>query len=225
MIEDHFFQKYRKVLSECSLFQGIAPLDQKRVMECLKGRSLKVPKGDTVFWEGDPAWFVGLVLSGAVQVVREDYYGNRSVMGLLMPGELFAEAFACAGIKTLPVSAVAKQDSEVLFLNCRHVMTSCTKACYFHHLLIRNLLQEMAQKNLMLSQKIRYMSEKTTKEKLMSYLLDQAKKQGSQEFTIPYDRQSLADYLGVERSAMSAELGKLKKEGVIDTKGAWFLLK
>ena len=103
-------------MSECSLFQGIAPLDQKRVMECLKGRSLKVPKGDTVFWEGDPAWFVGIVLSGAVQVVREDYYGNRSVMGLLMTGELFAEAFACAGIKTLPVSAVAKKDSEVLFL-------------------------------------------------------------------------------------------------------------
>ena len=223
--EDRFFQKYRSVLSKCSLFLGIDPLEQERIIECLKGRRLNVPKGNAVFLEGDPALFVGVVLVGAVQVIREDYYGNRSVLGVLLPGELFAEAFACAGLETLPVSAVAKKDSEVLLLDCRHVMTSCTNACYFHNLLIKNLLQEIAQKNLVLAQKIRYMSEKTTKEKLMSYLLDQAKKQGSEEFTIPYDRQSLADYLGVERSAMSAEIGKLKKAGVIDTKGAWFLLK
>lgn len=222
--EDRFFQKYRSVLSKCPLFLGIDPLEQPRIIECLKGRTLNVPKGNAIFLEGDPARFVGVVLAGAVQVIREDYYGKRSVLGVLLPGELFAEAFACAGLETLPVSAVAKKDSEVLLLDCRHVMTSCTKACYFHGLLIRNLLQEIAQKNLVLAQKIRYMSEKTTKEKLMAYLLDQAKKQGREEFIIPYDRQSLADYLGVERSAMSAEIGKLKKDGVIDTKGAWFLL-
>ena len=147
------------------------------------------------------------------------------MLAVLQPGEMFAEAFSCAGLEKLPVSAIALKDSEVLLLDCRHVMTSCNKACHFHSVLIKNLLQDMAQKNLVLARKIRYMSEKTTREKLMSYLMDQAKQQKRAEFTIPYDRQSLADYLGVERSAMSAEISKLKKEGVIDTRGSWFVLK
>ncbi len=218
-------QKYMDVLSNCPLFQGINTTEINTIIECLKGKSITVAKGSPVFLEGDPAWFVGVVLSGALQVIREDYYGNRSVLAVLQPGEMFAEAFSCAGLEKLPVSAIALKDSEVLLLDCRHVMTSCNKACHFHSVLIKNLLQDMAQKNLVLARKIRYMSEKTTREKLMSYLMDQAKQQKRAEFTIPYDRQSLADYLGVERSAMSAEISKLKKEGVIDTRGSWFVLK
>jgi CRP-like cAMP-binding protein len=125
----------------------------------------------------------------------------------------------------MPVSVIAIKDSNVLLLDCKRVLTSCSGSCHFHSLLLKNLLQEMAQKNLALSQKIRYMSQKTTKEKLMAYLLDQAKQHGSAEFIIPFDRQALADYLGVERSAMSAEISKLKSSGQIDTKGAWFCLK
>jgi CRP-like cAMP-binding protein len=83
----------------------------------------------------------------------------------------------------------------------------------------------MAGKNLAMNQKIRYMSQKTTKDKLIAYLLDQAKQNNSSEFVIPFDRQALANYLGVERSAMSAEISKLKKNGQIDTKGSWFCLK
>ena len=146
-------------------------------------------------------------------------------MAVLQPGELFAEVFSCAGLETVPVSVFALTDSEVLLLDCRRVVTSCSNSCHFHSLLMKNLLQEMARKNLALSQKIRYMSRKTTKEKLMAYLLDQAKQQGSTEFVIPHSRQSLADYLGVERSAMSAEIGKLKKSGQIETHGSWFCLK
>ena len=125
----------------------------------------------------------------------------------------------------MPVSVIAVTDSEVLLLDCRRVFTSCSNACHFHSVLMKNLLQEMAQKNLALTRKIRYMSQKTTKEKLMAYLLDQAKQQGSKEFVIPHNRQSLADYLGVERSAMSAEISKLKRSGQIDTHGSWFCLK
>ena len=213
------------ILSQCTLFEGIGQSDLNALMECLNGRTINIPKGNPVFLEGDPARFVGVVLSGTVQVVREDYYGNRSVMAILQPGELFAEVFSCAGLETVPVSVFALTDSEVLLLDCRRVVTSCSKSCHFHSLLMKNLLQEMARKNLALSQKIRYMSQKTTKEKLMAYLLDQAKQQGSTEFVIPHSRQSLADYLGVERSAMSAEIGKLKKSGQIDTHGSWFCLK
>jgi CRP-like cAMP-binding protein len=217
---EHFFEN----LSQCPLFHGIDQSDLRSMIKCLDGKTVAVPKGSPVFLEGSPARFVGVVLSGTVQVVREDYYGNRSVLTILQPGELFAEAFSFAGLEAMPVSVIAIRDSNVLLLDCKRVLTSCSNSCHFHSLLLKNLLQEMAQKNLALSQKIRFMSQKTTKEKLMAYLLDQAKQQGSSEFTIPFDRQALADYLGVERSAMSAEISKLKSSGQIDTKGAWFCL-
>ncbi|MDD6810492.1 MAG: Crp/Fnr family transcriptional regulator [Lachnospiraceae bacterium] len=218
-------EKYYGILSQCPLFSGIVQADLNAMIGCLNGKNVKVSKGKPIFLEGDPARYVGVVLSGTVQVVREDYYGNRSVMTVLQPGELFVEVFSCAGLAAMPVSVMAITDSEVLLLDCRRVFTSCSNACHFHSLLIKNLLQEMAQKNLALTQKIRYMSQKTTKEKLMAYLLDQAKQQESKEFVIPHNRQSLADYLGVERSAMSAEIGKLKKCGQIDTHGSWFCIK
>lgn len=218
-------KKYFEILAKCPLFDDIEPNDLNTMIGCLHGKTISVPKGSPVFLEGEPARFVGVVLFGTVQVVREDYYGNRSVMTILQPGELFAEVFSCAGLDTMPVSAIALTDSEVLLLNCRHVLSSCSNSCHFHNTLIKNLLQEMAQKNLALSRKIRYMSQKTTKEKIMAYLLDQAKQQGSNEFVIPHDRQSLADYLGVERSAMSAEISKLKQSGQIDTHGSRFCIK
>ena len=219
-----FLENFGEVLSQCPLFHGIAQSDLISMIACLNGKTIRVPKGTPVFLEGAPARFVGVVLSGTVQVVREDYYGNRSILTILQPGELFAEAFAFAGLETMPVSVIAIKDSEVLLLDCRRVLTSCSNSCHFHSLLLKNLLQEMAQKNLALSQKIRYMSQKSTKEKIMAFLWDQAKEHGSTEFVIPYDRQALADYLGVERSSMSAEIGKLKKSGQIDTKGSWFCI-
>ena len=175
-----------------------------------------------MFLEGEPAAFVGVVLSGKVQILRTDFYGNRSVLTVVSPGGLFAEAFACAGVETLPVSAMALESAGVLLLDCKRVLTSCPNACPFHKKLVQNLLRGIAQKNLILTQKIRCMSRKTTQEKLMEFLLEQAKQHGSAEFVIPYDRQALADYLGVERSAMSAEISKLKKAGRIDCSGSRF---
>ena len=208
--------QFEPILSRCPLFEGIRREELAGMLSCLGGRVVTVAKGSPVFLEGDPARFLGIVLSGAVQIVREDYYGNRSVLTVVSPGGLFAEAFACAGLDTLPVSAFAVQASTVLLLDCRKVLTGCSNACPFHNRLARNLLQGIAQKNLILTRKIRFMSQKTTKEKLMAYLLDQAKQNGSPEFVIPYDRQALADFLGVERSAMSAELGKLRDMGYIE---------
>ena len=215
-------EKYYGILSECPLFAGITQEEMVEMLSCLDGKITEIAKGNPVFLEGDPARFVGVVLSGAVQIVRDDYYGNRSVLTVVTPGGLFAEAVACAGLDTLPVSAMALQHSSVLLLDCRRVLSCCPNACPFHSRLVHNLLQGIAQKNLTLTQKIRYMSQKTTKEKLMEFLLDQAKQHGSPEFVIPYDRQALADYLGVERSAMSAELSKLKKAGLIESSGSLF---
>lgn len=218
-------KKYFSVLSQCPLFQGIGQEDWEAMMGCLGAKSIAVPKGDPVFLEGDPAQLVGIVLSGGVQVVQDDYYGNRSVLSILQPGDSFGEAFSCAGLDSMPVSVFTIRDSEVLLLHCQKVLTLCSHACHFHNLLIQNILKGLAQKNLAFTQKVRYMSQKTTRDKLLAYLLDQAKQQGSAEFVIPCDRQALADYLGVERTAMSAEIGKLKKAGMLDTKGSWFCLK
>lgn len=216
---------FYEILSKCPLFDGIEPLDLYSLITCLDGKTIDVSKDSPIFFEGSPTRFMGVLLFGSAQVVREDYYGNRSIMTILKPGELFAETFSFAGLETMPVSVIATTDSKVLLLDCKRVLTSCPNSCHFHNLLMKNLLQEMAQKNLSLSQKIRYMSEKSTKDKLMAYLLDQAKHHQSTEFVIPFDRQALADYLGVERSAMSAEISKLKKSGQIDTKGSWFRIK
>lgn len=213
------------VLSGCPLFKGIDPGEINALLGCLGGRLLAVSKGEPIFLEGEASGPVGVLLSGSVQVVQDDYYGNRSVLSVLEPGEIFGEAFSCAGVEALPVSVIALKDSRLLLVDCRRVLDMCSKACRFHSILIGNLLRGLAEKNLAFTKKIRYMSPKTTRGKLMAYLLDQAKERGSGEFVIPFDRQSLADYLGVERSAMSAEIGKLKKDGVLDTKASWFHLR
>lgn len=217
-------EQYLKVISQNPLFGGIGPEDLRALLGCLNARLLRVPKGDPVFLEGDPAGFIGMVLEGGVQVVRDGYYGERTLLTHAQAGELFAEAFACAGIQAMPVSAYALKPSTVAVFDLQKMLTVCANGCRFHNQLIRNLLGVVAEKNLQLGTKIRYMSRKTTKEKLIAYLLDQAKQQGSAEFTIPLDRQTLADFLGVERSAMSAELSKLRNAGVLECKGSRFRL-
>jgi len=166
-----------------------------------------------------PARWVGLVLSGAVHVIQEDYYGNRSIVSTFQPPQLFGEAFACAGVASLPVSVEAAQDSTLLLLDCQRVIRTCSDACAFHQRLLSNLLHVVAAKNLLLTQKLSFLSKRTTKEKLMAYLMEEARRAGSPTFRLPYDRQGLADYLGVDRSAMSAELSKLRRAGVLDCKG------
>lgn len=217
-------EQYFEILMDNALFTQIDPESLKSLLKCLDAKVKTYQKGDPVFLEGDPAGFIGFVLEGSVQIVRDDFYGNRSLLTLAGRGETFAEAFACAAVQTMPVSGFAVQDCKILWLECRRMLTVCSNACGFHNMLVKNLLQEVAQKTLHLSRKVQFMSQKTTKEKLMAYLLDQAKQKKSAEFTIPFDRQGLADFLGVERSAMSAELSKLRKEGILESKGSWFSL-
>ena len=217
-------KKYFEIIKANPLFAGIGQEELDNLLGCLGGKMVDFAKGAPVFLEGDPAGFIGLVLEGAVQIVRDDFYGNRSFLAYAEPGEIFGEAYACAGVECMPVSGYAAHRSKVLWLECRKMLTVCSNACRFHNALVENLLKVVAQKNLSLNRKIQFMSRKTTREKLMAYLLDQAKQKGSAEFTIPLDRQALADFLGVERSAMSAELGKLRDSGILESKGSQFRL-
>lgn len=217
-------EKFFDLILQNVLFHGIGKEDLPSLLNCLNARVEDYPKGAPVFLEGDPAGFIGFVLEGSVQIVHDDFYGNRSLLTVAEQGETFAEAFACADIDTMPLSGFAVQDCKIMHLECKRMLTVCTNACGFHNTLVKNLLQDVAQKSLLLSRKVQFMSQKTTKEKIMAYLLDQAKQKNATEFTIPLDRQALADFLGVERSAMSAELSKLRKSGVLDSKGSWFRL-
>lgn len=217
-------KKYLEILKKSPLFHEIEEKEVLSMMQCLEARVQKTAKNQPVFLEGDSVVYVGIVLSGLVQVVRDDYFGNRSMITVVEPSEMFGEAFACAGVKTMPVSVMAVMDSEIMLLDVKRILTTCSKACAFHQQMVRNLLGIVATKNLLLNQKLEIMSKKTTKEKIMAYLLSQAKKNNSSSFMIPYDRQALADYLGVERSAMSVEIGKLKKEGAIECNRSFFKL-
>ena len=217
-------EKYFDLLRKNPLFAGIDRESLRSLMGCLSAKTEVFAKGDPVFMEGDRAGLIGFILEGSVQIVRDDYYGNRSLLMIAETGEVFGEAYACAGLEKMPVSGYAVQETKILWLACRKMLTVCTNACGFHNTLVQNLLQVVAQKNLILSRKIQFMSRKTTQEKLMAYLYDQAKQKGTSEFTIPLDRQGLADFLGVERSAMSAELSKLRAMGILESKGSQFHL-
>lgn len=217
-------KEFISILAQCPLFEGIRTENLSAMLSCIGGRNIFVEKGQILFREGDPATHVGMVLTGAVQMVREDYYGNRSIVAHIGPAELFGETYACAGMESLPISIVADEDSHVLLMDCRRITTSCCNACAFHNRIIFNLLKLVAVKNLVFDQKIQITSKRTTREKLMAYLLDQAKLQGSNSFSIPFDRQELADYLEVDRSGLSAEIGKLRRDGILESEKKQFTL-
>ena len=217
-------EQYAEALKKCELFRQIDAMKLLVMLKCLGAQVRTVDKNQIIFQEGDQAKYVGIVLSGSVQVVRDDYYGNRSIVANIEPAQLFAESFSCANVEHLPISVVASSDSEIMLIDCKRILTICSNTCEFHHQLVTNLLRVVSAKNLMLNQKIEFTSKRTTREKLMAYLMFQAKKNGSSSFTIPYDRQELADYLGVERSAMSAELGKLRRGGALEFKKNAFRL-
>ena len=217
-------KKYPNELKNCALFSGINDGDLPVMLSCLGARAVEAEKNRVIFEEGSEAKSIGVVLSGAVQLVQDDYYGNRSIVALISPGELFGESFACARVESLPVSMIAAADCRVLLLDFSRIVTTCSNACPFHSRMIFNLLRLVAEKNLVFNQKIEITSRRTTREKLMTYLMYQAKLNKSSSFTIPYDRQGLADYLGVERSALSAEISRLRAEGVIESRKSCFTI-
>ena len=205
-----------QILLSCPLFAGVAPDDLSSMLSCLGTERRSSNKGEFILEEGTPATDVGILLSGRAQLILTDYYGNRSIILAIEPGELFGESFACAQAKRLPVSVVADENCEYMLIDCKRLLTGCSHACAFHSQVIFNLLQIVASKNIALNQRAIITSRRTTREKLLSFLHLQAKQAGAARFSIPFDRQELADYLEVDRSGLSAEMSKLKKEGALD---------
>lgn len=217
-------KKYLPVLQNSPLFDGVAEVDILPLLDCLGGTLRTYTKGSTVFREGDRPTHLGIVLTGEVRITRTDYYGNRSIVATVQAPHVFGETFACAEVETLPVDVIAAEDSEILMVDIHRVMGSCCNACTFHSRIIYNLMRQTAAKNLMFHRKLEIISRRTTRDKLMTYLLMEAKARGSHTVVIPYDRQELADYLAVDRSGLSAEIGKLRREGVLITEKNRFTL-
>ena len=217
-------KKYLEILKKCPLFQDIAEEDLQKMLTCLGARVEVFDKKYTIFAEGSPATYIGVMLSGSAQILRMDYYGNRSILGTVHPAEVFAEAFACAGERTLPVSVVANEPCEVMLIDCSHILRTCSNHCVFHQQLIYNLMRDLAVKTIQFHQKLEITSKRTTRDKLMTYLHAYAGQVGSDHFEIPFDRQELADYLEVDRSGLSAEISKLRGEGVLESSKKSFTL-
>lgn len=209
-------KKYLKILKKCPLFFGIDEADISVMLHCLGAKTEVFDKKYTVLAEGSKAGYVGIVLSGSVKTERTDFYGNTSLIGIAKEGDVFGEAFACSDTQSLPVSVIASTSCEIMFIESRRILHTCSNNCSFHNRLIFNLMKDLASKTITFHQKLEIVSKRTTREKLLTYLSMISKNEGSAAFYIPFDRQELADYLEVDRSGLSSEISKLKNEGVID---------
>ena len=218
-------KNFLPVIRSSQLFSGISAEEISAMLGCLDAKEESFPKGSFLLRAGDTAEAIGLILSGSVLVVHEDIWGNRNIVSKAGPGETFAAAFACAPGSVLNVSVIAEIPVTAMFLNVKRILNVCPSACAHHNRIIRNLLGELAEKNLRFNEKLTHVGQRSTRSKIMSYLSAEAQRLGTYEFDIPFSRQQFADYLGVERSGLSVELGKMKKDGVLDFHKSHFVLK
>ncbi len=218
-------KEYLSSIKSSPLFSSIEDDDILSMLKCLDVKISSYPKDSIIIHRGDTVSSIGLILKGSAFITQEDIWGNRNIIQRIKEGETFGTAYASTNGTALNVSVTAETDVSVMYLSIKRVLTMCPSACTFHTLLIRNIMMETAEKNLKVSEKITHLSQRTTRAKILSYLSSEAQHRGSLEFDIPFSRQEMADYLSVERSGLSIELGKLKKEGVIDYEKNHFSIK
>ena len=195
------------------LFNGIAPDDLERLLDCLAARTEEFDRGETVMFTGDAVKTAGLVLSGSLKVTREDADGDAVILTELGVAEVFGEVFAFAGVPNSPVTVTASGRSRVMFIDCGKIVADCRSSCSFHTKLTKNMLSLIAQKALMLNQKIEIISRRTVRKKILSFF--DIHRNGARSFTIPYNREEMARYICADRSALSNELCKMRDEGLI----------
>ncbi|HHW25365.1 MAG TPA: Crp/Fnr family transcriptional regulator [Clostridiales bacterium] len=214
-MEEIFVNKYLKLLDKGSLFAGITESEISALLSCLSAKEQRYQKDEFIYRAGDVISTVAIVLEGIVYIINEDFWGNRSILTEIEEGHMFGETYACIG-KPLEVYAVAGRDTVILTADIGKILNFCSNACTYHNRLVRNFINILANRNRELTLKLEHMSQRTTREKLLSYLSEQSRRAGSPSFEIPFNRQQLADYLAVDRSAMSAELSRMRDEGIIE---------
>lgn len=224
-MENHSdFKSHLSTLTASPLFASTQPEDILCMLHCLEAHIQSFSRGTRIFHAGQPITEMGLVLEGCVQVEQEDYWGNCTILTRAHTGELFGEVYACLPAQPISISAYAIEPCTVLMLDFRRITSPCSAACSFHTQLVQRLLHILATRTMALTEKIRHISQRTLRKKLLSYLSAQAQQAKSSHFTIPFDRQALADYLCADRSALSAELSRMQKEGILTFRRSQFTL-
>lgn len=208
-------KKYSSVLKKAKMFSGVGEEELAGMLGCLGARLKTYQKGEYVLRQGQHLEHITVLVEGGLLIQKDDYWGNRSILGHLGVGEMFGEAYVAPESGPLLNDVVAIEDSVVIFFDVKRILTTCSSACHFHSLVVQNLFFAISEKNRQLVQKLGHMSKRTTREKLISYLSEEAKRQHSSSFTIPFNRQQLADFLSVDRSAMSNELCRMRDEGLL----------
>ena len=209
-------KEYISILKRTQLFAGVVEEEISAMLSCLGARLETFKKGEYVLRQGEHLSDIVVLVVGNLHIKNDDYWGNRSILGQIAVGDMFGEAYVAPESGALLNDVVAIEDSSVIFFDVKRILTTCSSACRFHAMVVQNLFFAISEKNRKLVQKLGHMSKRSTREKLISYLSEEAKKQTSSTFTIPFNRQQLADFLSVDRSAMSNELCKMRDEGLIE---------
>lgn len=217
-------KKYIPVLKDTQLFAGIGEEDIMAMLDCLQAKVSTYEKGEYVFRQGEHLDCITVLIEGNLHIQRDDYWGNRSIINIIGIGEMFGESYVAPESGALMNDVVAVEDSTVISFDVRRMLTVCSVACRFHSIVVQNLFFAISEKNRKLVQKLGHMSKRSTREKLISYLSEEAKRQKSASFSIPFNRQQLADFLSVDRSAMSNELCKMRDEGLLKFEKNRFML-
>lgn len=217
-------KKYVELLKRTQLFSGVKDTEITSMLHCLQAKLLTFKKGDYVFREGEHIDKLTILAEGKLLVQRDDFWGNRSIVNVIRIGEMFGEAYVAPESGSLLNDVIAEEDSTVIFFDVRRILTVCSTACRFHSMVVQNLFFAISEKNRKLVQKIGHMSKRSTRAKLLSYLSEEAKRHNNNRFTIPFTRQQLADFLCVDRSAMSNELCKMRDEGLLQFDKNKFIL-
>ena len=203
------------ILKKTQLFSGVSDEEISAMLDCLQAKIINYQKSEYVFREGEHINQICVLLEGKLLVQRDDFWGNRSIVNIISMGEMFGEAYAAPDSGAILNVVIAQENCSIIFFDVQKLLTVCPTACKFHSMIIQNLFYAISDKNRKLVQKIGHMSMRSTRSKLISYLSDEAKRQNRSYFTIPFNRQQLADFLSVDRSAMSNELSKMRDEGLI----------
>ncbi|MBP1560857.1 MAG: Crp/Fnr family transcriptional regulator [Oscillospiraceae bacterium] len=217
-------KEYIPVLKRTQLFSGVGENEIEAMLSCLQAKLCTYEKGGYVLREGERIENIMVLVRGKLHIQRDDYWGNRSIISMIDVGEMFGEAYAAPESGPLLNDVLAVEDSDVIFFDVKRIITVCPTACRFHSIAVQNLFFAISEKNRKLVQKLGYMSKRTTREKLIAYLSEEAKRQSSSAFSIPFNRQQLADFLSVDRSAMSNELCKMRDEGLLEFEKNRFML-
>ena len=209
-------KKYVSVLKRTQLFAGVGDDEIASMLSCLGARLYTYKKGEYVLRQGEHLNDIIVLVDGNLHIQKDDYWGNRSILGQIAVGEMFGEAYVAPESGALLNDVVAVDESSVIFFDVKRIITTCSSACRFHSMVVQNMFFAISEKNRKLVQKLGHMSKRSTREKLISYLSEEAKRHNSSSFTIPFNRQQLADFLSVDRSAMSNELCKMRDEGLLE---------